>query len=184
MIYRDIINELIRWSEKSNRKPLILIIQNMKKSKYLIEYLIVISLFFMFSCGGVTENKSQDESFAITGHDVITEMVLEEEEEPDLSKGKEIFRSKCMVCHQESGLGIPGSIPPLAGSDYLLAVKKRAYIQVQNGSKVPITINGVEYPGGVMPPQELTQEETIEVLNYVYNSWGNDGGKVTLKDVQ
>ena len=64
------------------------------------------------------------------------------------------------------------------------ADKKRAWFQVQNGSKVPITINGVEYPGGIMPPQELTPEETIEVLNYIYNSWGNDGGKVTHEDVQ
>lgn len=156
----------------------------MKKLKYLIGSLIIISVFFMFSCGGGANNNSQDESIAITGHDVITEMVLEEDEVPDIIKGEEIFKTKCMVCHQETGLGIPGSFPPLAGSDYLLADKKRAFLQVQNGSKTPITINGVEYPGGVMPPQELSPEETIDVLNYVYNSWGNEGGKVSLKDVQ
>ena len=45
-----------------------------------------------------------------------------------------------------------------------------------------MTVNGIEYEG-VMPPQELTDQEAIDVVNYCLNAWGNDGGKVTQEDL-
>ena len=158
----------------------------MKNLSKILNLLIISSLVGLISCGGGNTKTTTDESLSVSGNDVVTDLVAEaaSEDTLDLSKGEEIFKSKCMVCHQETGLGIPGSFPPLAGSDYLLADKKRAFMQIEHGSKVPITINGVEYPGGVMPPKELSEEEAIAVLNYVYNSWGNNGGKVTLEDVR
>ena len=31
---------------------------------------------------------------------------------------------------------------------------------------------------------EMTDEEVRDVVNYILNSWGNDGGDVTLEDVE
>lgn len=102
----------------------------------------------------------------------------------DFSAGQEIFKAKCMVCHMENGEGVAGTFPPLAKSDYLLADKKRAILQTLQGAKLPITVNGTEYPGGVMTIVELEEQQTVDVVNYILNTWGNTGGTVTVDDVK
>lgn len=102
----------------------------------------------------------------------------------DLAAGLEVYNSICMACHQTNGEGIPGAFPPLANSDYLLADKTRAIKQVLNGSEGEITVNGVVF-NGVMPGQKdaLNDQQIADVLTYVLNSWGNDGGTVTAEEV-
>lgn len=103
-----------------------------------------------------------------------------------MAKGKAIYEGKgtCHVCHQISGQGLPPAFPPLANADYLLEDKHRAIHQTMYGAKEPITVNGTTYPGGVMTVIPLTDEEVMNVVNYILNSWGNDGGTVTLDDVK
>lgn len=101
----------------------------------------------------------------------------------DLSKGESIFNAKCMVCHQENGQGVEGAFPPLAGSDYLLTDKKRAVKEVLEGKTGEVTVNGKTY-NQVMPPNVLTDEEAADVMNYILNSWGNNGGTLTVDDVK
>lgn len=97
--------------------------------------------------------------------------------------GKAVYDKSCISCHQSDGLGMEGVFPPLAGSDYLLQDKSRAAKQVFHGLKGEITVNGAQYDG-IMPPQELSPEEVRDVLNYVLNSWGNEGGEITLDEVK
>lgn len=109
--------------------------------------------------------------------------------DPDLAAsikaGKAIYEGKstCSVCHQLNGAGLPPTFPPLAGADYLVADKMRAVKQTMYGSKEPIKVNGVTYPGGIMTTVELTNDEVRDVVNYILNSWGNKDGSVTTKDV-
>ena len=103
----------------------------------------------------------------------------------NLSAGAEIYKEKCMVCHQKDGKGIEATFPPLANSDYLLADKERAIIQTIVGSDTAIIVNGVEYPGNTMTTvPDLSNEEIANVVNYVLNSWGNKGGTVSPEDVE
>ena len=95
-------------------------------------------------------------------------------------KGAKIYKTKCVACHQLTGLGIPNAFPPLKGSDYLFADKKRAVKQVLNGSHEEMVVNGVTY-NMPMPPQVDTHEDAVNVINYVLNAWGNDGGPSQLK---
>jgi mono/diheme cytochrome c family protein len=116
--------------------------------------------------------------------------IIEMQEVKDLNspmmKGKAIYEGKgsCSVCHQVTGLGLPGAFPPLANADYLLADKNRAIKQTMYGSAEPIVVNGTTYPGGLMTVPELTDEEVANVVTYILNSWGNDGGTVTVEEVQ
>ncbi len=98
-------------------------------------------------------------------------------------KGAKIYAEKCVACHMVTGLGIPGAFPPLKGSDYLMADKKRAVEQVLNGSHEEMKVNGVTYilP---MPFQVDTHEDAVAVINYVLNAWGNKGGSVKVVDVK
>jgi nitrite reductase (NO-forming) len=98
-------------------------------------------------------------------------------------KGAQIYKEKCTVCHQATGLGIPNAFPPLKGSDYLMADKVRAVAQVLNGSNEPMKVNGVTYTTP-MPPQVNTKEDAVAVINYILNAWGNNGGTVTIDQVK
>jgi mono/diheme cytochrome c family protein len=103
-----------------------------------------------------------------------------------IAAGKIIYEGKgtCSVCHQVTGLGLPPAFPPLAGADYLLADKHRAIKQTMYGAQEPIVVNGTTYPGGMMSVVEMTDQEVRDVVNYILNSWGNQGGEVTIDDVK
>ncbi len=98
---------------------------------------------------------------------------------PDPARGEQIYKTKCIVCHQPDGKGLPGAFPPLAGSDYLLADKVRAVAQVLNGSNLEITVNKMKYTAP-MPPQVDNKEDAVAIINYVLNNFGNKGGTVTI----
>ncbi len=98
-------------------------------------------------------------------------------------EGAKIYAAKCVACHQVTGMGIPNAFPPLKGSDYLMADKKRAVEQVLNGSHEEMVVNGVTY-NMPMPFQVDTHQDAVHVINYVLNAWGNNGGSITLEDVK
>ncbi len=112
---------------------------------------------------------------------------LTSQTEPDLEEsiklGEEIYQGYCLACHMSEGEGLPGAFPPLAKSDYLMADKERSIRQVMHGSEGEMVVNGETY-NGVMPPQQLSDEEIAHVLNFVRNSWGNEGEVVTFAEVK
>jgi nitrite reductase (NO-forming) len=78
---------------------------------------------------------------------------------------------------------MPGVFPPLAGSDYLMADKRRAIEIVLNGLTGPVTVSGEEF-NSVMPPMsQLTDDGIANILTYVLNSWGNEDGTVSALEV-
>ena len=132
----------------------------------------------LYSCGG---ESTPVEDFAKPSAENKTEEVVEAASE--YAAGEAVYAKTCVACHQADGKGVEGAFPPLAGSDYLMADKNRAIAQVIHGSEGEITVNGKVYTG-IMPPQAINDEEVRDVINYVLNSWGNDGGEVTLEEVQ
>jgi nitrite reductase (NO-forming) len=97
--------------------------------------------------------------------------------------GKRIYTANCMACHQMEGQGVPGAFPPLAGSDFMNADKKRAIAIVLNGLSGKIVVNGQNFDG-VMPAQRLSDEEVANVLTYVFESWGNSKQTVSPEEVR
>lgn len=101
-----------------------------------------------------------------------------------MEEGKKIYETpgKCITCHQANGQGIANVFPNLVGSDFLLNNKALAVEQVLNGS-AEVGNKTVKYPAP-MPPQLDNKEQAVAVINYVLNSFGNNGGVVTLDDVK
>ena len=97
--------------------------------------------------------------------------------------GKQVYMKTCFACHQAEGQGIPNAFPPLAKSDYLNADVDRAIGIVLRGKTGEITVNGKKY-NSVMTKQTLTDEETADVMTYIYNSWGNKKTNVSVNKVQ
>jgi nitrite reductase (NO-forming) len=161
-----------------------------------LKYITIFALMFGMTSCVVEPNESNDETSneEATNHteEVVEEENVEQVEEDtneeitstaDYSAGEEIYGRTCVACHQANGEGIPSAFPPLANSDYLMADKTRAIKQVINGSSEEIVVNGETY-NGTMTPQNLSDQEIVDVLNYVYHAWGNNGEEVTLADVE
>lgn len=97
--------------------------------------------------------------------------------------GKNVYENNCLACHQANGEGIPSAFPPLAKSDFLNADHDRAIDIVLHGRSGPIEVNGEKYDS-VMPGIALNNGQVANVLTYVLNSFGNDGGQVSPNQVQ
>jgi nitrite reductase (NO-forming) len=104
--------------------------------------------------------------------------------EIQVEKGKQVFMQTCFVCHQVDGQGIPGQIPPLAKSDYLMADKTRSIRGVLLGQSGEMTVNGKSYNGQMIPLNYLADEDIANVLTYVRNSFGNSGDAVSHAEVR
>lgn len=153
----------------------------MKRNK-IIALFTVIAVVFFAACGGGSTEKAQ----------APKEEPQKEELKPaetsgleaQLELGKQIYTTKCIVCHQADAKGIAGAFPPLANADYLLADLKRGVAQTLNGSHEEMVINGVTY-NAPMTPQVQTLEEAVAVINYVLKTFNGftDDKLVKLEDV-
>ncbi len=104
--------------------------------------------------------------------------------EIQVERGKQVYMQTCFVCHQPGGEGIPGQIPPLVGSDYLMADKERSIRAVLHGLSGEIIVNGRTYNGIMTPLNYLSDDQVANVLTYVRNSFGNEGDPVSIEEVQ
>ena len=100
-----------------------------------------------------------------------------------IDRGKEIYIAQCMSCHMESGEGIADVYPPLAKADFLMADKLRSIDNIIHGLSGEIVVNGKTY-NMEMTAFDMTDEAVSDVLNYIRNSWGNEGEPVTPEEVR
>lgn len=103
--------------------------------------------------------------------------------EESIKRGAAVYKKQCITCHMENGEGIPGAFPPLAKSDFLVKNDEDVIKALLFGRSGEVTVNGEDY-FGEMPPSNLTDDEIADVLNYVRNTWGNEGSEVTSEQVK
>ena len=96
--------------------------------------------------------------------------------------GKEVF-GPCMQCHQETGLGVPGSYPPLVGSEYVLGDKRRLAAILLNGITGEFVVKGQTYNSEMPNWKHREDEEIAAVLTYIRATWGNKADGVTTEFV-
>lgn len=99
------------------------------------------------------------------------------------SDGGALYRTNCLSCHQADGRGIPGRVPPLAGSDFLAADVPRALALVLSGTDRVLTVNGKRFQGTMPSFDHLDDAEVAAVLSWVLSAWGGRGGPVTAAAV-
>lgn len=102
--------------------------------------------------------------------------------EPLLALGAKVY-AQCASCHQASGAGTAGAVPPLAGSEWVDGSEngdKRLIALLLKGLKGPITVKGVGYNADNMAAWEgLKDRQIAGVITYIRQSWGNKGTEVT-----
>src|SRR5690606_27957337 len=97
-----------------------------------------------------------------------------------LPDGAALFQANCAVCHQPDGKGLPGAVPPLAGSPIVTNQDPEIMIR--------IILEGydarAEY--ATMQPfaNVLTDEEIAAIVNFERSHWGNHASTVSSDDVK
>lgn len=106
-------------------------------------------------------------------------------EAQNLINGKKIFETRCLVCHQSDGGGVPNMNPPLDGST---AVKGKDIARmvkiIKNGLDERVAIDGMYYNNAMTAMPDLKDEAIADVLSYIRNSWSNKAGLVSVAKVK
>ncbi len=98
--------------------------------------------------------------------------------------GELLYKGLCQNCHQEDGQAVKGLIPPLAGSDYFKDNPALIACIMEHGLEGEIVVNGKKYNSPMAPIEDLSSSEMANIINFIINSWGNEGGFVSIKDVK
>ncbi len=97
--------------------------------------------------------------------------------------GKQLYLTHCANCHQQDGSGLAQLYPPLAKSDYLMQDLKRAACIIKYGASDEILVNGRKFNQPMPGITHLSPLEIAEIVTYISNSWGNEGGLSSTRDV-
>jgi mono/diheme cytochrome c family protein len=82
--------------------------------------------------------------------------------------GRAIFTKSCQACHQPNGRGLPGTFPPLVGSEWVTGDPETPTRILLHGLQGPVTVAGAAY-NGAMPAwrEQLSDPEIAAVLTYL-----------------
>ena len=102
--------------------------------------------------------------------------------------GKKLYESLCIQCHQPTGLGVPGTFPPLSGSEWVNGPEERIVRILEDGLQGPITVKGNNF--GTVPMPAIgaggagwSDDKIAAVLTYVRQAFGNTSPPVTADKV-
>jgi mono/diheme cytochrome c family protein len=102
--------------------------------------------------------------------------------------GKKLYVQNCVTCHQATGAGLPGTYPPLAGSDWVNGNEEAIVRILIHGLSGPVTVNGTTFNSAAMPAfgplgSNWKDEKIAYVLTYIRQEWGNKSAPVTKETV-
>lgn len=83
--------------------------------------------------------------------------------------GEQVYVSRCAVCHQANGEGIPGAFPAIKGSPVALG---------NLSDHIDVIVYGRSGTAMQAFDNQLTEKEIAAVITYQRNAWGNDTGDV------
>jgi mono/diheme cytochrome c family protein len=103
----------------------------------------------------------------------------------DLAKGKKVYETRCLVCHQADGGGVPNMNAPLDGSTNVVGNNIARLVKIiKKGYSEKIALDGYYYSNVMTPNPDLSDADIANVLSYIRTSWSNKASKVTLAQVQ
>lgn len=103
-----------------------------------------------------------------------------------IARGKVVYESTCLPCHQADGGGVSNMNPPLSRTKWVLGDKaKLAQIVLKGLPGGQIEIDGDTFHNP-MPAQEsvLSDQQIADVLTFIRNNFGNKASVVTAAEVK
>lgn len=98
-------------------------------------------------------------------------------------QGEILYDRHCSTCHGNNGEGLRALYPPLANVDYLEKHRAELSCIIKNGMSGPIEVNGKPFDMAMPGLPQLNAVEIHNIVNFICNSWGNDLGYFTPKEV-
>jgi mono/diheme cytochrome c family protein len=109
-------------------------------------------------------------------------------QQPDIKasvqRGKKVYETYCLSCHQPDGKGMPKMNPPLTKTKQVLGNKTQLINIILLGLDEEMVINGETYFNPMPSQPHLKDQEIADVLTYVRNSFGNKATMVTVAEVK
>jgi mono/diheme cytochrome c family protein len=151
--------------------------------------IVVFGLLFYWGQLFMAENAGGFSKDVYSPYSSLDEVASANPQDPTMkarTEGRRVFTATCAACHQPTGVGQPGTFPPLAGSEWVLAPggNRIAHI-VLYGLSGPINVKGQDFNNTMLAWRETyTDEQIADVLTYIRSEWGNNAGPVTPEVVK
>jgi mono/diheme cytochrome c family protein len=101
-----------------------------------------------------------------------------------VDRGKLLFTTYCLTCHQADGSGVPNLNPPLIKTIWVLGNKTTLIQQLLKGSQGKVEIDGETFHNVMPSMAHLNDQQIADVLSYVRNSFGNKASFVAPAEVK
>ena len=92
-------------------------------------------------------------------------------------RGERIYSGNCVPCHQQSGTGIPGLYPSMAGSSVVLGDPAELARWVVQGQR-PVSMPAGRYATQMLQFGWMKPAEAAALLSYLRSNFGNSGSAV------
>jgi mono/diheme cytochrome c family protein len=103
----------------------------------------------------------------------------------NLVNGKKIYETRCLVCHQADGGGVPNMNAPLDGASNVVGNDIARMVKIiKKGYNERVALDGSYYSNAMTPNPDLTDAAISDVLSYIRNSWSNKASMVTIAQVK
>jgi mono/diheme cytochrome c family protein len=97
---------------------------------------------------------------------------------PDAAeRGLRIYSGNCVPCHQQSGAGIPGVYPSLAGSPVVLGDPGALTLWVIKGQR-PVSMPQGRYPTQMLQFGWMEPADAAALFSYLRSNFGNSAAPV------
>ena len=120
----------------------------------------------------------------IPGQNEPRKLAFNEESDPTLLNGENLYSQNCASCHGSNGEGISGAFPPLVNSEWITGSKSVPIRILLHGLQGKIDVRGQTYQG-VMPSfkARLSAAEFAAILNYLRSESEGDFPGISHQDI-
>ncbi|MBP5999101.1 MAG: cytochrome c [Sediminibacterium sp.] len=103
----------------------------------------------------------------------------------NMQKGKKIYETRCLACHQADGGGVPNMNAPLDGASNVVGNDIARLVRViRNGYNERVALDGFYYSNAMTASPDLKDNELADLLTYIRNSWSNKASAINVAQVQ
>jgi mono/diheme cytochrome c family protein len=85
--------------------------------------------------------------------------------------GRALYSARCQVCHQPTGIGVPGVFPPLIGSERVIGPPEGLVLIILHGLAGPVTVAGQVYDGAMPAWEKVMSDAEIAAVATYLRQW-------------
>jgi len=103
----------------------------------------------------------------------------------DLVKGKQLYETRCLVCHQADGGGVPNMNAPLDGASNVVGTDIARLVRIiKKGYSERVALDGFYYGNAMTANPDLKDVDIANILSYIRTSWTNKASTITAAQVK